>query len=80
MGVFPGDEEAVNVVLVKGNDYKPTTDGTVVYLNAGDDLQTVLDKIEPSGGKILVPKTEKKPASLRHGKDPPVHYLSGFSE
>lgn len=61
MGVVPSDEGTVNVVLVKGNDYKPTTDGTVVYLNAGDDLQTVLNKIEPNGGKILVPKTEISP-------------------
>ncbi|HEY5745906.1 MAG TPA: VOC family protein [Chryseolinea sp.] len=61
MGVLPSDEGTVNVVLVKGNDYKPTTDGTVVYLNAGDDLQTMLDKIETNGGKILVPKTEISP-------------------
>lgn len=58
MGVFPGDGETVNVVLVKGDEYKPTTDGTVVYLNGGDDLQIVLDKIESNGGRILVPKTE----------------------
>lgn len=61
MGVLPSDGETINVVLVKGDDYKPTTDGTVVYLNAGDDLQTVLDKIEPNGGKILVRKTEISP-------------------
>jgi uncharacterized protein len=61
MGILPSDEETVSVVLAKGNDYKPTTDGTVVYLNAGDDLQTVLDKIEPKGGKILVPKTQISP-------------------
>lgn len=61
MGVLPSDEETVNVVLVKGDDYKPTTDGAVVYLNGGDNLQTVLSKIEPNGGKILVPKTEISP-------------------
>ncbi|HMI05195.1 MAG TPA: VOC family protein [Pedobacter sp.] len=57
MGVLPSDGETVNVVLAKGNDYKPATDGAVVYLNAGNDLQSALDKIEQNGGKIIVPKT-----------------------
>ncbi len=61
MGVMPSSSEAVNVVLVKGNDYKPTTDGAVVYLNAGKDLQLTLDKVEKNGGKIIVPKTEISP-------------------
>lgn len=46
MGVLPSDGETVNVVLVKGSDYKPTTDGVVIYLNAGNDLQSTLDKIK----------------------------------
>ncbi|RPD41518.1 VOC family protein [Chitinophaga barathri] len=61
MGVFPSDGEGVSIVLAKGKDYKPTRDGAVVYLNAGDDLQTVLDKIGPNGGKVLVPKTQISP-------------------
>ncbi len=61
MGVFPSDGEVVSVVLVKGDEYKTTVDGTIVYLNAGDDLQIVLGKIESSGGKIVVPKTEISP-------------------
>ena len=61
MGVFPSDGESVNVVLVKGNDYKPSTDGSIVYLNAGDDLQVMIHKIEVNGGKVVVPKTEISP-------------------
>ena len=61
MGVFPSDGEVVSVVLVKGDEYKTTVDGTIVYLNAGDDLQIVLNKIECNGGKIVVPKTEIDP-------------------
>lgn len=61
MGVFPSEEDALNVVLVHSSDYKPTTDGSVLYLNGGDNLQTILDKIEPNGGKILVSKTEISP-------------------
>jgi uncharacterized protein len=61
MGVLPSDGETVNVVLVKGNDYTPTTEGAVVYLNAGNDLQPTLDKVEKSGGKVIVAKTEISP-------------------
>lgn len=61
MGVFPSDAETVNVVLVKGNDYKPSMNGPLVYLNAGDDLQITLDKVEHNGGKVVVSKTEISP-------------------
>lgn len=61
MGVFPSDGETVNVALVRGNDYKPSIDGMIVYLNAGNDLQNTLDKMESNGGKVVVPKTEISP-------------------
>jgi len=32
-------------------------DGAVVYLNANPAIQSVVDKIEKAGGKILMPKT-----------------------
>lgn len=57
MGLFPGGKGSVNVVLIKGNDYKPSGTGILVYLNGGDDLQNILDKIEPAGGKVVLPKT-----------------------
>lgn len=61
LGVLPNDEGTVNVVLAKGNDYKPTMDGAVLYLNAGNDLQPMLDRVKQNGGQILVPKTEISP-------------------
>lgn len=61
MGVFPSDGETVNVALVKGSDYKPSMVGTIVYLNAGNALKVIIDKIESNGGKIIVPKTEISP-------------------
>ena len=61
MGVLPSDGETVNVVLVKGDDYKPTADGAVLYLNAGNDLQPMLDKVAENGGQVIVPKTEISP-------------------
>lgn len=61
MGVLPNEEGTVNVVLVKGKDYKPTTDGALLYLNAGKDLQAMLDKVEKNGGQVILPKTEISP-------------------
>ena len=58
MGLFPNDGETVSVALINSSHYKTSMDGAVVYLNAGDDLQIVLDKIKANGGKIIVPKTD----------------------
>ena len=57
MGVFPNEAGEVSVVLIKGKDYKPTTDGAMLYLNAGKDLQVALNKITENGGEVLLPKT-----------------------
>lgn len=61
MGILPNAEGTVNVVLANGSDYKPTTEGAVLYLNAGDDLQPMLDRVKQSGGQIIVPKTQISP-------------------
>jgi len=61
MGIFPSSGDTVSVVLVNGNDYTPTKNGTVVYLNAGNDLQPTLNEVEKNGGKIILPKTKISP-------------------
>ncbi|MBX2963328.1 MAG: VOC family protein [Cyclobacteriaceae bacterium] len=61
MGILPSENGTVNVVLVRGNGYKPITDGAVIYLNAGNDLQPMLDKIKQNGGQVIVPKTKISP-------------------
>jgi uncharacterized protein len=57
MGLFPNSDEGVSVQLINGSEYKTSRDGTIVYLNGGNDLQKVVSKIEANGGKIIVPKT-----------------------
>lgn len=61
LGVLPSDGDVVSVVLVKGEGYEPAAAGALAYLNGGDDLQGVLDRVEPHGGAVLVPKTEIGP-------------------
>jgi uncharacterized protein len=57
MGIFPSEGQVVTGVIIKAEGYKPSADGVTIYLNGGDNLQVVLDKVEKKGGKILIPKT-----------------------
>lgn len=57
MGIFPYENQMVTGVIMKGEDFKPSANGVTLYLNGGDNLQTILDKVEINGGKIIVPKT-----------------------
>lgn len=57
MGIFPVENQMNVGLLLKAEDYVPSSNGVTIYLNAGDDLQIVLDRVEPKGGQILVPKT-----------------------
>jgi len=43
--------------LVYYKDYKPSIDGTVVYFTVAN-VEEALEKVEPAGGKILLPKTD----------------------
>lgn len=61
MTFFPYDMEAqngkVSGALVKGDMHKPAMDGAIVYLNANPAIQSVVDRIEAAGGKVIMPKT-----------------------
>lgn len=57
MGLFPYQDQMVTGVLMKGEGYEPSKNGVTIYLNGGDNLQPILDKVEKNGGKIIIPKT-----------------------
>lgn len=57
MGILPYEGQMVTGVILKAKGYKPSADGVTLYLNGGDNLQIILDKIEKNGGKIIIPKT-----------------------
>lgn len=62
MRTFPVEDmmqDITGAIVQHDQFYRPSgTDGALVYLNANLDIQPVLDKVEASGGKILVPKTQ----------------------
>lgn len=47
--------------IVTGDGYKPTADGVKLYLNAGSDLRTVLDRVTVAGGTVVQDKTQISP-------------------
>lgn len=57
MGLFPYQDQMVTGVIMKGEGYEPSVKGVTIYLNGGDNLQIILDKVEVNGGKIIIPKT-----------------------
>ena len=61
MGFLPTNGTNVSGAIVHGEDYKPSVDGALVYLNGGSDLQNVLDNVEKNNGHVIVPKTQISP-------------------
>ena len=65
LALLPADQdtEAVGGALIENPDdgVTPSTNGTVVYLDAGPDLQIVLDRVVSAGGKIFITKTPVGP-------------------
>lgn len=57
MGILPCENQQVIGVIMKGKGYEPSAKGVTIYLNGGDDLQVILEKVEQNGGSILVHKT-----------------------
>lgn len=56
MGMFPY-QDGVGGAIMSGEGYLPSAEGAVVYLNAGDDLNGALGRIEAAGGQVVMPKT-----------------------
>ena len=63
--MFPIDDSATGiggaVVHAEGFYAPSSSEGVLIYLNANPDVQTILDRVEAAGGKILVSKTEISP-------------------
>jgi hypothetical protein len=55
MAFFPGDNE-VGGAIISGEGSSPSDKGLLIYLNGGDNLDLVLNRIETAGGRVLMPK------------------------
>ncbi|MEM7034289.1 MAG: hypothetical protein AAF629_32400, partial [Chloroflexota bacterium] len=65
MGLFPTEGQMTFGVIMQGEDYTPSATGVTIYLDGGDNLQVILDKVEQKGGSIVVPKTPHADESFK---------------
>lgn len=58
MAFFPFSENLNNIsgALAKGETYKPTINGTLIYFNTSD-IDETLEAVRQNGGSVLFPKT-----------------------
>ena len=58
--VFPVDMQQGEIggAISQGEGLTPSATGTLVYLNAQPDVQSVLDRVEAAGGKVVRAKTK----------------------
>jgi len=56
MAFFPADK-GIGGALISGPGSTPSEKGPLLYLNGGNDLNKVLEKIGPAGGRVIMPKT-----------------------
>jgi len=56
MGFFPA-ESGIGGAIVTGPGCVPSEIGPLIYLNGGEDLNTVLSKVNEAGGRVVMEKT-----------------------
>ena len=56
MAFFPVTT-GIGGAVITGPGSIPSDKGPLIYLNGGDDLNNVLNKVEAAGGRIVMPKT-----------------------
>ena len=57
MAFFPHANGGVGGCVTYGNGNIPQSEGSLVYLNGGEDLAAPLARVETAGGKVVMPKT-----------------------
>ncbi|AVR46802.1 lactoylglutathione lyase [Christiangramia fulva] len=56
MAFFPA-KNGIGGAIVAGPGSTPSDSGPLIYLNAGNDLNAILQKVEEAGGRIVMSKT-----------------------
>lgn len=58
LAVFPYEQYGVGGCLFAAPHATPGIEGAIVYLNAGSSLDAVLARVDASGGRVTLPRTE----------------------
>lgn len=57
MALLPYAQPGVGGALCQHPECRPHADGVRVYLNGGEDLGPILERVPAAGGKVVMPKT-----------------------
>jgi uncharacterized protein len=55
MAYFPADK-GIGGALIAGPGCLPSDTGTLIYLNAGNDMDAILGRVDLAGGRVIMPK------------------------
>lgn len=55
--LFPSEDKFNCGALVQSDYHKPSSDGVMVYLDGGKDMDIILNKVVKAGGQVIMPKT-----------------------
>lgn len=55
--MFPTEDRFNAGALAQGEGYIPSASGIAVYLDGGNDLDIILRRVAPAGGKVILAKT-----------------------
>jgi predicted enzyme related to lactoylglutathione lyase len=60
MAAFPADwtRGELSGCITFSEDMRPSQQGALLFLNCGPDLAPALARVEPAGGKVVLPKTQ----------------------
>jgi len=61
MAFWPHGATEVGGCIFENAQARPHQDGVRIYLDAGEDLNRVLARVEAAGGQVIVPKTLIRP-------------------
>jgi hypothetical protein len=61
LAIFGSEDDEVGGALLRSPHATPAQAGTMVYLNAGPNLDVWLARVPAAGGQVVVPRTELPP-------------------
>lgn len=57
IAIFPYGEPGVSGAVVERENDAPSLSGSLIYLNLEGQFDSTLTRVEPAGGKVILPKT-----------------------
>jgi len=62
--MIEGTDGEVGISLNQFPGFEPSSDGVLVYLNAGDSFDAMLTRIEGAGGSVVIPRSPMSQTSV----------------